>query len=152
ACTNELKRRFALLSNWQVEQGSVLDESYVRSVGGFDVVYSWGVLHHTGDLWKALEVISIPVTEMFAVAIYNDQGLRSRLWWRLKKLHCKSPRPIKFLLEVFTFMLTWGKAFLLKPVSASRNWRSYAQNRGMSPWRDVIDWAGGFPYEVAKPG
>src|SRR5262249_47485061 len=81
ACNNELKQRVAPLSNWQVQQGSALDESYVRSLGGFDVVYSWGVLHHTGDLWKALEIISIPVTEIFAVAIYNDQGLRSRLWW-----------------------------------------------------------------------
>jgi 2-polyprenyl-6-hydroxyphenyl methylase/3-demethylubiquinone-9 3-methyltransferase len=23
--------------------------------------------------------------------------------------------------------------------------------RGMSPWRDVVDWVGGLPFEVAKP-
>ncbi|MSO64498.1 MAG: hypothetical protein EXQ85_01615 [Alphaproteobacteria bacterium] len=23
--------------------------------------------------------------------------------------------------------------------------------RGMSPWRDLLDWLGGYPFEVAKP-
>ena len=32
-------------------------------------------------------------------------------------------------------------------------WRNYSKgnSRGMSPWRDVVDWVGGYPFEVAKP-
>ena len=61
ACTAELKRRFAPMANWQVEGGSVLDEQYLRSLGKFDIVYAWGVLHHTGAMWKSFDLITIPV-------------------------------------------------------------------------------------------
>ena len=55
ACAVELRRRyFPEASNWTIEQGSVLDDAYIERLGQFDVVYSWGVLHHTGDMWHAL--------------------------------------------------------------------------------------------------
>lgn len=150
ACTNELKRRFAPLANWQVMQGSALDRDFLSSLGKFDVVYSWGVLHHTGSMWQALELITIPVKETLMVSIYNDQGRRSRAWRWLKRLHCKSPRPLKLPLTLIVFMLTWGKGFIFKPHRAFQGWRSYSQQRGMSPWTDVVDWAGGYPYETAR--
>ncbi len=53
ACTQELKRRyFPDDSSWRIEQGSVLNVNYLKSLGHFDIVYSWGVLHHTGDMWQ----------------------------------------------------------------------------------------------------
>src|ERR1700755_2012521 len=56
ACTRELRRRFFDADpSWTIDEASALDESYVRSLGTFDVVYSWGVLHHTGQMWRALE-------------------------------------------------------------------------------------------------
>src|SRR5678816_2013449 len=62
ACTAELRRRyFPTDSQWRVEEGSALDRDYVSSLGQFDVVYSWGVLHHTGQMWKALDHASLPV-------------------------------------------------------------------------------------------
>ena len=36
-------------AHWRIAQGSVLDKAYMESLGTFDIVYSWGVLHHTGD-------------------------------------------------------------------------------------------------------
>jgi 2-polyprenyl-6-hydroxyphenyl methylase/3-demethylubiquinone-9 3-methyltransferase len=36
----------------------------------------------------------------------------------------------------------------LKPFNSLRK---YYLARGMSPWRDIVDWVGGYPYEVAKP-
>jgi len=54
-CTTELKRLYADDSgDWQVDQGSVLDHEYLHNLGQYDVVYSWGVLHHTGDMAQAI--------------------------------------------------------------------------------------------------
>lgn len=83
ACTAELKRRFFpsdLL--WTVEEGSVLDKKYMDSLGSFDIVYSWGVLHHTGQMWQALDNIwkSVADEGKLFIAIYNDMGSQSNRW------------------------------------------------------------------------
>jgi 2-polyprenyl-6-hydroxyphenyl methylase/3-demethylubiquinone-9 3-methyltransferase len=87
-CTRELKRRyFDGDLRWNVEEGSALDETYLKSLGTFDVVYSWGVLHHTGQMWQALENARLPVAaggKLF-VAIYNDVGSKSRRWTWIKR-------------------------------------------------------------------
>src|SRR5262245_62123549 len=90
ACTRELKRRFFPdAAAWSIEQGSALDAGYVASLGKFDVVYSWGVLHHTGDMWRALENAAVPVRDggVLFVAIYNDQGWLSRAWLAVKRIY-----------------------------------------------------------------
>ena len=56
--TNELRRKFAPESDWTIEQGSILDQGFTSALGRHDVVYSWGVLHHTGELWTAMEAAS----------------------------------------------------------------------------------------------
>src|SRR6185312_5384679 len=63
---------------WNVERGSVLDKEYLTSKGKYDMVYSWGVLHHTGNMWQALENVTDLVNEngTLYIAIYNDQGYR----------------------------------------------------------------------------
>ncbi|HWC76414.1 MAG TPA: class I SAM-dependent methyltransferase, partial [Blastocatellia bacterium] len=73
ACTSELRRRyFPGDSSWTVEEGSTLDREYLNSLGSFDVVYSWGVLHHTGRMWEALDNALVPVKPggRLFVAIY----------------------------------------------------------------------------------
>src|SRR5665647_1089620 len=87
ACTAELRRRYRPDDdNWRVEQGSALDATYLKSLSKFDVVYSWGVLHHTGDMWQALDLVG-QMTEpggRLLIAIYNDQGRASKVWMRVK--------------------------------------------------------------------
>jgi 2-polyprenyl-3-methyl-5-hydroxy-6-metoxy-1,4-benzoquinol methylase len=157
ACTLELRNRFYPrdAEDWVVEQGSALDESYLRSLGSFDIVYSWGVLHHTGAMWKALENAAIPLAAggTLFVAIYNDQGNHSRRWRAVKRLYNRMPRGLRFLVVMPVAVQQWWrptvKDFLrLRPFST---WRSYSSSRGMSPWWDVIDWVGGYPFEVARP-
>lgn len=149
-CAQELKLRYGAAYNWQVEQGSALDETYLRSLGQFDVVYSWGVLHHTGDMWRALDLIALPARDKLMVSIYNDQGFLSSIWRNLKSTYVRHPvtRPA-VILAALVYM--WGPKLLLQPQRMVRDWRGYYRKRGMSAWHDVIDWAGGYPYEYATP-
>ena len=159
ACARELRSRyFAGDQEWTIEEGSALDEEYIKSLGTFDVVYSWGVLHHTGDMWRALENAQLPVRaggKLF-IAIYNDQGSKSRRWHWLKKTYNELPRFLKTPFAVMAIAPEEAKAFLgsvvrLSPAEYLRSWIGYDENRGMNKWRDIIDWVGGYPYEVAKP-
>ncbi len=155
ACTSALKRRyFSSDAGWQVEQGSVLDKGYLDRLGQFDIVYSWGVLHHTGAMWQALENV-VPLVARggrLFIAIYNDQGGRSKRWRKIKKLYNRVALLRPFLLA-YGWIHAWWKDILhdlyhLRPFAS---WRQYGRERGMSPWWDVVDWIGGWPYEVATP-
>ncbi len=82
-CTNELKARYYEGDHkWTVSQGSVLDAEFLKQFGEFDVVYSWGVLHHTGDMWTALGNVVNNVKEegLLFIALYNRQQFFSRYW------------------------------------------------------------------------
>jgi 2-polyprenyl-6-hydroxyphenyl methylase/3-demethylubiquinone-9 3-methyltransferase len=155
ACTAELKRRFAEEDpRWTVCQGSILDGGLAAGLGTFDVVYSWGVLHHTGQLWEALgnaAALVSPGGSLF-IAIYNDQGRASRLWTKVKRLYVKTPGALKWAILLPSFARLWGPTLARDTAKARplKTWRSYAE-RGMDPWRDVVDWVGGYPFEVARP-
>ncbi|GAB4139862.1 MAG: class I SAM-dependent methyltransferase [Sphingomonadales bacterium] len=146
SCTKELRARFGGDGgDWIIEEGSALDEGYLRSLGSFDVVYSWGVLHHTGNMRKAIDLATErvkPGGRLF-IAIYNDQGWISRYWFYVKMLWNKAPwlRWLIILVHAPThfvgrFIYRWLK-------------RSGELRRGMSLWHDLIDWLGGFPFETA---
>ena len=159
ACGKELRRRyFNNDPDWRIEEGSALDREYIKSLGSFDVVYSWGVLHHTGAMWKALDNAQLPVAaggKLF-VAIYNDLGSRSRRWKWIKRTYCELPTFLKTPFATIVIAPEEFKAMLrllllLKPGEYLRSWTQYDANRGMNRWRDIIDWVGGYPYEVAQP-
>ena len=155
ACTTELRRRyFPADPKWRVEHGSVLDREFLRGLGRFDIVYSWGVLHHTGAMWDALESVVplvAPKGQLF-IAIYNDQGRASRIWKHVKKAYVSAPKGLKWLVLAPAFARLWGPTFVRDTVKGRplRTWRSYG-GRGMDPRRDVVDWVGGYPFEVARP-
>src|SRR5687768_4443168 len=158
-CTAELRRRFFPDdADWQVGEGSVLDEAFVRSLGQFDVVYSWGVLHHTGEMWRALDHARLPVAPRgrLFVAIYNDTGTQAARWKWIKKTYNRLPRPLRAPFAALAVAPDEAKQALrslltLKPGEYVRSWTAYDSNRGMSRWRDIVDWVGGHPYEVATP-
>ena len=148
ACTAELKRRyFSDDVDWTVEEGSVLDTDYLDNVGKFDVVYSWGVLHHTGAMWQALENAQLPVAlggQLF-IAIYNDQGWISAYWKLVKKIYNKKLF-LRFIVFFIHMPYLFGLRFLLRALRGR-----LLLDRGMSHWYDMKDWLGGYPFEVAKP-
>jgi 2-polyprenyl-3-methyl-5-hydroxy-6-metoxy-1,4-benzoquinol methylase len=148
-CTSEMKRRFSPDSaNWKIEEGSVLDPQYLQSLGQFDVVYSWGVLHHTGQMWQALENAGARVApggKLF-IAIYNDQGWISRYWKREKEIYnCCALG--KWSMIALHFIYPFSVSILYRIVTGRFN---DPQRRGMSYWYDYLDWLGGLPFEVAS--
>ena len=156
ACTAGVKRRFFPNdARWTVERGSALDEGFLSGLGTFDVVYAWGVLHHTGAMWPALHNAAQRVAEggTLFVALYNDQGWRSAAWRAVKRLYNALPPALRFLVLWPAFARIWGPTFVrdLLRGSPRDSWRTYGGPRGMRPWRDVVDWVGGYPFEVASP-
>ena len=158
ACTTELRRRFYPGDpNWRVERGSVLDDRYLQSLGSFDIVYSWGVLHHTGQMWRALEAagnLVAPGGQLF-IAIYADRGAQTARWKRLKRWYCQLPRAVRPVYAALTVLPLEARSAMKalvrgRPMDYLRQWTGYSANRGMNKWRDIIDWVGGYPYEAAK--
>ncbi|MBD1806554.1 methyltransferase [Microcoleus sp. FACHB-SPT15] len=156
ACTQELKGRyFPEDSNWTIEQGSVLNIDYIKSLRQFDIVYSWGVLHHTGAMWQALDNASLPVVDggQLCLAIYNDQGSASRRWLKVKQFYCSGivGRTLVSMLFISYFILMGLAIDLVKLRNPILRYKEYKKSRGMSIIYDWYDWLGGYPYEVAKP-
>lgn len=163
-CTRLLRERWmqsdpdADRSRWEVHAGSVLDLDFMRSLGQFDTVYSWGVLHHTGDMNQAMKFASerVSASGLFAIAIYNDQGGGSRRWLRIKQGYHRIPSWMRspYVLVVAGFH---ELRFTLARLAAGRNplpfsdWAAKRRDRGMSVWHDWVDWVGGLPFEVARP-
>jgi SAM-dependent methyltransferase len=157
ACARELKRRyFPGDADWMIEEGSVLDRDYLESLGKFDIVYSWGVLHHTGAMWQALENAGLSVADggRLFIAIYNDQGGKSRRWRKVKQLYLSGSlgKSLVSALFISYFILKGlGRDLLLERRNPVARYTEYKRARGMSIMHDWFDWLGGYPFEVARP-
>jgi 2-polyprenyl-6-hydroxyphenyl methylase/3-demethylubiquinone-9 3-methyltransferase len=159
ACTRELKKNYFHDDDcWKIEEASALDGEFMKSLGQYDVVYSWGVLHHTGDLWTAMENAQARVAPggKFFIALYNDTGSQSARWLWVKKTYNELPGglkgPFAVLVTIPAELKLMAKAVLtLNPRRYTDSWTMYRRNRGMTKWRDIIDWVGGYPYEVSTP-
>lgn len=152
ACAEYLRSRyFPDDRNWQIRQGSVLDEGFIKSLGDFDIVYSWGVLHHTGNMWKGLENVAslVKANGILCVAIYNDQERITKLWWKIKKLYCSGFLGKLIVCSIF-LPYSFSRAVIASIIKRENVFSNYRRKRGMSIVHDWFDWWGGFPYEVAK--
>jgi 2-polyprenyl-6-hydroxyphenyl methylase/3-demethylubiquinone-9 3-methyltransferase len=157
-CTKYLKQQYAPKDDkWVVERGSVLDQDFLKKFGQVDVVYSWGVLHHTGYMYKAFENVAHLVKDGGAlfISIYNDQGGASKRWKWIKAKYNNSSWVVKIALCWYTVFRQWTITFIKDFSNFGNPFKSWIQygknNRGMSAWCDVVDWTGGYPFEVAKP-
>ena len=151
-CTKELRSKyFSNDNNWIVERGSILDKDYLKSLSKFYVVYAWGVLHHTGNMWKSLEnVVNLVEKNGFLfIAIYNDQGIKSKFWLKIKKLYCSGSVGKFFVCNIF-IPYFFSRAIIRSIVRKKNIFTEHRKKRGMSVFHDWIDWLGGLPYEVAK--
>jgi len=158
ACTTELRERyFKDDKDWKVERASALDPAYLATLGQFDIVYSWGVLHHTGNMWEALKNAERLVADkgILFISLYNNQGAMSKVWTFHKKMYNRLPGFLKWVYgfavmgsrEVASFL--WN-LILLRPMQYLRYWTT-PTFRGMNHYYDLVDWIGGYPFEVSTP-
>lgn len=169
ACAQELARRYGTGAGWRIIQGSARDAAFVESLGQFDLVYSWGVLHHTGDMWSAIDLVSKAVKPGgdFALSIYNDQGRLSDRWKLIKRSYVASGPFLRWLIvlavaigyECYAIPINMLRSLglLLRLKNPLPPWQAWARSRfgqntrGMRYWTDMVDWVGGWPFEVAAP-
>ena len=157
ACTQQLKKLYCRdAAHWSIEQGSALDADYLSGLGQWDIVYSWGVLHHTGDMKSAMGNM-IPLVKddgKLSIAIYNKQRMLTAFWTNVKRRYVKGNSLTKLcLLTAFICYSVLRGLFadLLQRRHPARRYREQHAPRGMSIFYDWIDWIGGYPFETAKP-
>lgn len=153
AACRRLRRAAGDPENWKVIEGSILDPRLVAELPHADVLYSWGVLHHTGDMHTALRNAASLVKPggLFCIAIYNrvtGRFLDSRRWWKIKRRYNHSPRLVQRAMEL-AFLGYWIARQLAARQNPFRTAAEYKASRGMALMTDLVDWLGGYPYEYA---
>ena len=151
ACAELLRSRSKRPDCWDIMRGSILDDEFTTQIPRADRVFSWGVLHHTGDLWAALDQATDMVSPngLLLLALYN-RTRRPRLILAVKRTYNRTPSLLKPLMR-----LAYGGAILAKYLVSGGNpihyVAHYGKERGMNFWRDVEDWLGGLPYQEVEP-
>lgn len=151
--TNIMRRQAASISDWTVEQGDVLDADYVASLGKWNFVYSWGVLHHTGDVWRAVDNASKTVADggLFYIALYSEDVQQDpQFWLDIKQKYNKATPAGRRRMEwwyVWTYVM--GRNPLFFPFVLWRMLR-HRLTRGMDFFADIRDWLGGWPMQFTR--
>lgn len=151
---NSVNTTRSLLASRHVEVPMTIEVANVfnltpEAIGKFDVVHSWGVLHHTGSMWEAIDRAMALVADggAFILAIYLKTPFCG--FWRVeKRFYTKSPEFVRWTIDR-TYLVLLSTAFLLQGKNPVAYGRDYKKRRGMSWMHDIRDWNGGYPYESA---
>jgi len=149
--TKKVREMYGSPSQWEVFHGSILDMDFVSQLAPSDIVYSWGVLHHTGDLWQAMRNAASLLKNggLFYIAIY-EKTEKSDYWIKVKKRYNRSSSIVKRLMELEYVWNTFFRTISPRGIRDSIEYiKNYKKSRGMEFWTDVKDWLGGWPYEPA---
>jgi len=119
--------------------------------GGFDLVYSWGVLHHTGDMYGALAAAANLVKEggTLMIALYRKTPFCG-MWRIIKRWYTKaSPRGQRYAMGMHISLQRIASK--IKGNDFDNYIQNYGTYRGMDFYNDLHDWIGGYPYESISP-
>lgn len=156
-CCKYLCERANNPPHWKVCEGSALDTDFLSRLGNFDIVYSWGVLHHTGKMWNAIERTAGLVNPggYYYIALYNKILARNGsaswvhpFWLKVKTLYNTYPFLGNYILEPLA-MAAYLAIVVARGENPITHIRNYKSHRGMSWCTDATDWLGGYPYEFA---
>lgn len=135
--------------NWRIYQGSVLDEGFLSTLGKFDIVYSWGVLHHTGNMWQAIfNTIYFTTNDKSKLWIALYQGVETYQKDYKLKVNYNTAGYLGKKIIVFKEIIKLMKRKRAKGINPFL-WNE-KRGRGMNTYTDLIDWVGGYPYEVCS--
>lgn len=139
---NSVSTTKALASRFNAPIACLQDDILNSKISGqFDVVYSWGVLHHTGDMANAIKNARLLVKSggTFIIAIY----LRTQFcgMWKVIKRTYSAGGPLR----------QRPMAAIYIAALKARGLGNVGRDRGMTFYHDAIDWLGGYPYESAYP-
>jgi 2-polyprenyl-6-hydroxyphenyl methylase/3-demethylubiquinone-9 3-methyltransferase len=133
--------------------GSILDDTSVRDLRGYtvnedgcyEVVHSWGVLHHTGDMRKGIQNVASLVRKpgYLILALYNRHW-SSPFWKYIKWIYCHSPKWMQEALITFFYPVIYSAKWIVTKQNPAE------MNRGMDFYYDVVDWVGGYPFEYVS--
>jgi 2-polyprenyl-6-hydroxyphenyl methylase/3-demethylubiquinone-9 3-methyltransferase len=146
-CADRFRREAGEPATWQVLHSSILDNA-VREIGAFDIVYSWGVLHHTGQMWAAIDNASRlakPQNSRLWISLYAKGPTYPR-HLKIKTLYNRGPWLLKHAMVTAFLLRRWYRSH--KHGKKLRDW--FWHGRGMNAYHDAVDWLGGLPYEVAS--
>ncbi|GAC1513657.1 MAG: class I SAM-dependent methyltransferase [Chloroflexota bacterium] len=150
-CARFLRTREDDAARWEIAAGSVLDEKFISGLEPGTRVFSWGVLHHTGAMWRAIRNMTPLVSDdgLLCLALYNRPN-RPTLHLALKRAYNRLPRPLRPGMRVCYGTVLLAMMAIFQRRNPFGYVGDYARNaRGMSFWRDVEDWLGGLPFEWA---
>jgi len=148
--TRRILSRHVPGANWDCRQISVFDLD-PSTVGTFDVVYSFGVLHHTGAMYDAITKASklVAPNGMLTLGLYGKTPFCG-MWRVEKRIYSRSPKWVqKVIAKVYIEVVRLRLA--LKGESLKRKREEYWKQRGMEMANDTHDWLGGYPYESISP-
>lgn len=154
AATEALRSMAGSPGNWDVCRGSVLDADFMNALPRADLVYSWGVLHHTGSQWTALRNAIGRVADdgWLYIALYTaDAYIRPTPedWLRIKQAYNAAGFLKKRWMELDYIWFALAGARLSRLLKVPAMMRGYYRNRGMSMMVDIRDWLGGWPMEFS---
>lgn len=153
AATEMVRTRTSDPGVWNVRRGDVLDDAFIQSLGKWNFVYSWGVLHHTGDVWRAIDNASKTVADngLFYIALYSaDVEPNPDYWLRIKREYNEASSSKK---NRMVWWYVWhhmmNRSIRNLPSFISRTIH-YRRSRGMSMFVDIRDWLGGWPMQYTR--
>ncbi|MFC5295852.1 class I SAM-dependent methyltransferase [Bosea minatitlanensis] len=150
--TQFIQKQVGHPENWTAEQGSVLDDDYISKLSTYDFVYSWGVLHHTGEVWHAIQNAASRVKPggLFYIALYAADvqiDPTPEFWLDIKRKYVASGWMRRRAMDLwYVWRFQMRKDIRRLPEFLQRK-REYEKNRGMSIFTDIRDWLGGWPME-----
>ena len=149
ATSRAVLERFAAPQTFTVSEASVFDLA-ARNFATFDVVHSWGVLHHTGDLVGALTAAAQHVRNegTFAVALYRRTPMDA-FWVSEKRIYTAGSNSLQKGIRG-VFKASYLAGLIATGRNPARYLREYRTERGMNWSHDVHDWLGGYPYEAIE--
>ncbi|MDX8513980.1 class I SAM-dependent methyltransferase [Mesorhizobium captivum] len=152
--TGKLRHLAGEPPNWTVERGDVLDVDYLEKLGTWSLVYSWGVLHHTGAMWQAIENAAHRVAPggLFFIALYSSNVVKpsAQFWLDVKRRYnAAGPSKRRWMEYWYIWRFRLGRNPFRLPSLVKQVYEK-KKGRGMSYMTDVRDWLGGWPMEFAE--